>query len=398
MDLYILDSQIRRFEMVEQYKSLIWTERYSAKGDFVLEMDPVLAERELFVKGSFLACNKSELVMVIDNVEIANNDDGERVLKVTGPSLESVLEQRLNSYTKILLGQAAIPLTLGPLAPATMIRNMFSDVCVTNTAFSYGSPTVYPERIPFIQAGVYHSTVGMIAEPSVTPTIQTEVGELYTTIKNIADMYRLGFRLIRPAEDSKLYFEVYTGFDRTTGQTVNAPVVFSSEFDNLTDTSELTSISGLKNVAYVFAPNGSRAVYGENIDSTVQGFDKRVLMVDANDITLAAGASLNAALDQRGLEELAKNRIIIGFDGKIAQNSSLVYGVNYGLGDLVEQRDDKGTFNVMRVTEQIFISDAEGEKSYPTLTLDALIVAGSWDAVLATKYWDVYNTETWDSM
>jgi len=416
MEVYILDDQLRRDEVVENYESMIWTDRFVDSGDFILEIDPLVAENPLFNQGTMLAIDKSDRVMVTKSVETSLNDDGVRILKVEGESLEGVLKERPNKYGNITAGTATSTLYLGGsggvggagATPTAILRQLVSDCCVTNTAFQYQiggtGPFYYPERIPFIQTvGGYIS--GMIPEPTVTPIIQTEIDTLFNTIKSLCDIYRLGFRLVRPADDSKLYFEVYTGYDRTSTQSVLPAVIFSSDLDNLTDTSDLTSTKDLKNTAYVFAPGGSRVVYGEGVDSTVLGFQKKVLIVDANDITDIVGvggvtlASLNAKLDQRGMEELAKHRVLIGFDGKVPQNSSLVYGVDYKLGDLVEQRSDRGARNIMRVSEQIFVHDKEGERSYPTLTLDSFLVAGSWDSVSITKKWDSgYTTEVWNSM
>lgn len=403
MDVYILGDDLRRSEVVEQYESFVWAERWSEQGDFTLTIDPSFADANLFEKGKMLACEKSNRVMIVQTMENTKNDDGIRLLKITGPSFESVLEERVNYYDNFVL-PAPTPndptnKTWGDgstLKPMAIVRSIFNAACVTNT--------VVPEDvIAQMQSGDYYSKTGMIAEPSDVPVIQSEIDSLWNTIKTICDTYRMGFRIVRiedpvPTNAPKLYFEVYTGFDRTANQTTRPAIVFSSQMDNLTDTSELSSISGYKNVAYVVAPHGTRMVVSSDVSSTPSGKDRKVLFVNASDIDDAAGAGLQAKLEQRGQQELAKTRVIVGFDGKINSNTGLIYGTDYMLGDLVEQRSDSGSRRIMRVTEQIFVSDKEGERSYPTLTQDALIVAGSWDSVLATKRWNDYTTEKWDSM
>ena len=390
MDVYILDDNLLRTEIVEQYESMIWTERYQAYGDFQLDIDPNLADVPLFRQGTFLGCDKSQRVMYIDSTEEKNADDGNRLLVVKGKSLEAKMLERPNGYVANL--GTAITLGNGTTTkPADIVRALFTAICVTNASFT-------ADQMPFIQAGVYSPTSGRMAEPTDTPSIQTTIGDLYATIKGICEVYGLGFRIIRPLDDSKIYFEVYMGYDRTSSQTALPAVVFSTALDNLTDTSELIVSDSFKNVAYVYAPNGTRTVYGSGADASTTGFNRKVLVVDASDITDAAGAGLNAKLDQRGKEELAKANVVVGFDGQIPQSGSYFYGTDYHLGDLVEKRSDKGVVSQMRVTEQIFISDKEGEKSYPTLTINSLLVAGSWDAVSPAKYWDIYTTEVWDSM
>jgi hypothetical protein len=389
MEVFILDGNLLRTEIVEQFESMIWTERYQGYGDFQLDIDPSLADSPLFNQGTFLGIDKSSRVMYIDSTEEKNNDDGKRVLVCKGKSLEAKLLERPNGYVANV--NAAITLGNGATTPANIVRNLFTAICVSNA-------TQVNDQMPFIQPGVFSPTSGRIAEPTDTPTIQTTIGNLYETIQNICRVYNLGFRLIRPLDDSKLYFEVYMGYDRTTSQTAKDAVVFSSALDSLTDTSELIVSDGLKNVAYVYAPNGTTTVYGNGADANTAGFDKKILVVDASDITDAAGAGLTAKLVQRGTEELAKNRILQGFDGQIPQSGSYVYGTNYELGDLVEKRSDKGTVSQMRVTEQIFVQDKTGERSYPTLTINNILVSGSWDAVSPAKNWDIYTTEVWDGM
>lgn len=103
----------------------------------------------------------------------------------------------------------------------------------------------------------------------------------------------------------------------------------------------------------------------------------------------AAEASwMSAAMILRGNEELAKNRSISAFDGEITQLSPYKYNQHYNMGDLVEMRNATGLANQMLVTEQIFTSDATGERAYPTLTNKLFITPGSWMS------WE--NSQTWE--
>jgi hypothetical protein len=200
--------------------------------------------------------------------------------------------------------------------------------------------------------------------------------------------------MLRHYDTSQIYWDVYTGSDRTSSQTTLPAVLFTPELDNLQNTKELTSIESAKNVAYVYSPAGFEMVYPVGVDPEVDGFDRRVLVVDANDITVD-NPDVPAALIQRGNEALAQAQVYQAFDGEISQNSQYKYGVDYNLGDLVEQRNVDGIANLMRVTEQIFVSDSEGERSYPTLTMNAFITTGSWLSWMPTKVWSDMTTEIW---
>jgi hypothetical protein len=111
----------------------------------------------------------------------------------------------------------------------------------------------------------------------------------------------------------------------------------------------------------------------------LSGLSRKVLMVKADDITAAAGSTLNSLMTERGLAELYKNRTLMAIDGEIAKTrSKYVYGVDYYLGDVVEIRNRDGETERMRVSEQIFSDDSNGEYSYPTLETDLFVPPGSW--------------------
>jgi hypothetical protein len=399
MEVYTLDSNLRRNEIVESFESMIWTERYGAWGDFQLDIDPALAERDLFTQGTPIAINKSERIMTVDTAQIAHNADGKKVLTVKGKSLEAILEQRPNQY-EFYAGAPVTEQAWGPVTPGNtpgnIIRALLDNFTRTNTL-------IPADNLPFLSAGTINSTSGAIAEFAEAVSLRGSMDTLYNTVKNIADVYRLGFRLVwreggsvlGGSNPSKLYWEVYTGWNRTTDQLVNDPVIFAESLDNLTDTVELTTTAGWKNMAYVTHPLMTRIVYATGIDPAIAGFDRKVLIVDASDISGLTGTPLSTAMDQRGREELSKNDIAIGFDGKISQNSSYIYGTHYKLGDLVEQRSSTGIITNMTVTEQIFVSDTTGEKSYPTLSYLSTTTPGTWNSIAAGKVWYDYTSEVW---
>ena len=76
-------------------------------------------------------------------------------------------------------------------------------------------------------------------------------------------------------------------------------------------------------------------------------------------------------------------------------NSPYPYEIAYQLGYLIEMRNIDGITNQMRVQEQIFVSDAAGERAYPTLAIDRFITPGSWFAWDFNQVWQ--DTDgTWD--
>lgn len=380
MEVYILDDLLRRDTIVDRFESLIWTERYSSMGDFQLVIHSTSESRSLLTKGKLLAANTSDRVMTIENVEDKDDSEGRSLLTITGRSLESLMESRINRRAQLLTGGVVAPSANVTGTPGYLARYWFDTICRNNT-------DIPADNIPFITNGTLYP-VDTIAEPTESITMAFTIGSVYETIKEICDIYGLGFRLYRGPDTSTLYFNVYSGNDRTATQTTLPAVIFSPDLENLTNTSEFSSIEQYKNVAYVIAPNGSRVVYAGDAGPTTSGYSRRVLYVDASDITLTAGTPLQNALEQRGQDELSKYKSLMALDGEIPQGGRYRYGIDYGLGDLVEMRNDDGVTNRMRVTEQIFVDDSEGERSYPTLALDLFITPGSWYAWDFNQVWD----------
>lgn len=388
MEVYILDSLLRRIDVVDKFESLIWTERFREFGDFQLVVRSTQQSRAQFKNGVQLAMNESYRVMTVETVEDGTDEDGKRILTVTGNSIESILLDRVAKASLASTGTWDITDT-----PAAIARKIFHDICVTGVL----DPG---DKIDFVNEAMHPKMVTSNIPEPIDPIIANlPVQTVYDAIKDICDVWTLGFRLLLDFEMNQLYWDVYSGSDRTSGQTTRPPVIFAPDLDNLTNTKELSSIESSKNVAYVFAKNGSLIVYPEDVDPLVDSFERRVLIVEAQDIELPAGAALDSAMLQRGKEEISKNRAFQAFDGEINRSSQYKYQVDYYLGDLVELQNDDGVANQMRVTEQIFSSDSEGERNYPTLTMNTFINTGSWLSQ-RTKTWLDYDADpiTWSEM
>jgi len=387
MEVYILDSLLRRYQVVDKFESLIWTERWQDAGDFELVLISNLETRSQFTVGTHLAINQSYRVMTVETIENSTDSDGMLMLNIKGRSLEAILEDRVAKDTMSNLTTDPVWTLTG--TPATIARTMFNDICVS------GNLDI-KDKIPFITAGTIYPA-STIPEFATSITVGIKPTILYDAIKELCDHYDLGFRLVRNFDTSQLYFNIYAGNDRTTGQVVLPPVVFALGFDNLQDITEFITIDQSKNVAYVFSEFGSVVVYPDDVDPDIEGFERRVLLVQDNDIT-ADTVNIPAALIQKGKEELAKRRGSSVLDGELNQNSSYIYGIDYDLGDLVEMRNADGVVSKQRVTEQIFTCDGEGERAYPTLFMKYFVTPNAWLSWSNDQVWADFTTEHWGEM
>lgn len=367
MEVYVLDSLLRRIQVFDKFESLIWTERFSDIGDFELDLKSNLENRRAFIAGTRIAINNSYRVMKVEAVEDTTDADGKDILKIKGYSIEDVLRRRVAKYS---MSDTTTEPTWDLLGtPGDIGRAMFDHIC-RDGALDLA------DKIPFLMPGNLFPA-GTIPEPSTSIVWSQSPDSLYNALKGVLDPYELGFRLVRNFDTSQLYFDIYSGNDRTTRQTLLAPVIFSAGLDNIQNTTEYTSVADSSNVAYVFSSEGFKVVYGENVDPDIDGFERRVLVVNASDIS-PDDPDPDGAMLQRGLQELKANRAQSLFDGEINQYNEYTYGVDYDLGDMVEMRNKDGIISYKRVTEQIFVADEQGERSYPTLYQDMFAGENDW--------------------
>jgi Siphovirus ReqiPepy6 Gp37-like protein len=385
VDLYVLDSLFRRIAVVDNYESLIWTERFSDAGDFELKLSSTLGNRNLFTAGTRLAIDNSTRVMTVEAVQDATDDDNKDILTITGPSLEAMLQDR--AAFKYDQDYVATPTWNITDTAANIARTLFDAVCRP------GAPNT-ADVIPLLQTGSLYPA-SSIPESITTQYVEVAPQELFGAIKALTDPNELGFRLVRSAINNLLYFDIYSGNDLTTRQSTLSPVIFATGLDDLKDITELTSIQGSKNVAYVYSAlttNGFIVVYADHTPTDVEGFDRRVMTVDGSSIT-ADNPDINGALIQLGLDALNSNKTQSMIDGEINQYNEFQYERDYSVGDLVEVRNKDGIIAYKRVTEHIFACDENGERSYPTLSSDLFAGIDDWIAYNSDpKQWIDYDS------
>lgn len=412
MEVYALDSLFRRTEVVDRFESCVWNERWCDIGEFELLLQSTRANRQLFKSGVRLAINESKRVMTVETAESSSDSEGRRILRVKGRSLESILEDRLAIGTQA--NSEPLPEWIIQDTPEWVARSMFASIVVNGDLHpSDVVPQVYwgppghpdgPNPSQLATDSLYPTDT--ISESNFQIVWTQKHASLYKAIKEVADIYDFGFRLYRNGDTGQLFFNIYTGSDRTLEQTTLTPIIFSQDLQNLMNTTEFNTMEKTKNVAYVLWEHPDtnviirEVVYAPEVDPTdLTGLDRRILYVDGeiSDDDKNNPAAVSASLIRQGLDELAKHRAFTGFDGEISQYAQYKYEQDYYLGDMVVMQNSDGMRNNMRVTEQIFVSDREGDRAYPTLAFRNFIQPGSWED-FGYRSWGDMLQEYWSDL
>lgn len=370
MELYTLDRNFQKKDVIDKFSSVIWTERYYGDSEVELVVTPTLEMIQKLPLGTFLRVNDSNEVMILETATIENG------LKLKGISLLSWLNNR---FIRVSAAHEDKFWYLSGNTPGATLWLIVYNMCVSGSPYLNGginTGVVNPERlvIPGLGLNNYDASGEVI-------NVGVPYGPVYAALREIAITYEVGMQILLDNVTDTSYslgFRSYRGLDRSSNQTDNPIVRFSPQMDSLTDIKEIQSIAALKTLTYVFAPSNPGGLattpgIGNLTGSQYVGFDLRALMVFADDITTdmvgASAPNLLNVLNARALDELNKNRFIAAIDGEIVPENQFKYGVHYNLGDVVEVQGNSEIVQTARIIEYIRSQDVTGEKAYPALTM-----------------------------
>jgi hypothetical protein len=352
MELLTLNTNFKADDIIDTFKSLIWTDRYSEYGDFEISVPASTEMLNKFIPDYYLVSDDSEHAMIIENREIDSDTENGNSLIITGRSLESLLLRRIVWSQTILKGY--LEGQIEKLLNENIINPSISERKIDNFVFEYSGDS-------YIE--------------SLKVEAQFTGDNLYDAIKSICDNVEIGFKITFNS-DYQFVFKLYNGVDRSYNQDANPYVAFSPNFENIINSDYMESQSALKNVALVAGEGEGSArrtyVVGNSSES---GLSRRELYVDARDIssttdsgTLTA-AQYNAQLEQRGNEKLAENKTTKSFDGQVETAQLYKYNEDFFMGDICELENGYGMESRVRVTEFIYSESDSGTESYPTFTV-----------------------------
>jgi hypothetical protein len=365
VQLYTLTSSFIPRDIVTDFVSAIWTERYSAAGDVQIVAPATPDMIDLLSQGTFLGLRGVKEIMILDTQSI---EDG--LLTVTGQSLPKFLDERMGWFkdtdveTEALVGDFVATTTAGQL-----IANAVDKTVINPAPFGLGFASV---DLDWAREKIQGLELGLVDANGTPRRITLSKGPLYTSINQLATAEGVGFKLyLKSASRSAGYvlrFATYRGKNRTSEQSVHQMVRLTPQMDSLTDVKEVGSISTYKNVIYVKYMNAISRHYAEPTLPIPEGFNRRVLLVEAEDIYLVPDR-ITEYREQTARDAIANHVYVKAVDGQTSPQNNYQFNVDYGLGDVIELEGFTGLMSKARVTEYIRSQDQFGDKEYPTLSV-----------------------------
>lgn len=403
LDLYTMNENFIPDKVVDEFSSVVWTERYSAAGEVQLVVPAFAESINMLREGTYLGLSGTKEVMELKTQSIENN-----VLTVTGKTLLSFLDERIHWVRTTDVNQP-----IGDFTTPTNGDAKLGELLADRVDKLVINPTPFPGTTPWNKLNldwerdkILHLELGAIDHSGTAQRWTIPVGPLYTVLVDLAVKDGLGISLYLESADAVvgyvLKFTTYRGVDRTSGQTVVPLIRLSPDTETLGDLKEIRSIDGYKNVVYVNYKNELSTHY-EDPANIPEGLHRRVMVTDAqgepigrketarpylqNDRATGGGGGsyyggaytytppapgaeeIAAFRVQNAKDALANHNYIRALDGQVSQSNPYKFGTDYGLGDILELEGRTGIIQKARVTEYIRAQDNKGERQYPTLSV-----------------------------
>lgn len=361
IELKILDENFQELGTIDDFASLIWDRKLYDVGSFELH-----CSQSLFAKlfeGKYLWSKSFVDTAVIQSI-VLDREKGE--LTVTGNFLDEILRDRI--ITDIVNETKT---------PEQFMQDWINNYCINPS--DSGRKIEKLKLLP--ETGIGNKVA-----------VQTRGDELPSKIREIAAPQECGFRLLYDYYKDEMWPEIFQGLNRTESQCENSLAVFSDD----EDTAELKNYSrdtkDYKNFAYVAGEGEDADRIVVSVDET-EGKMRHELWVDARDLQREEGESdesYRGKLIQRGKDKLAESRIAETTEISPEETTSLIYGVDYDLGDLCTVADQKTGIRYNARVEEIVISIEKGTITcIPTLGKSTVPLLGKTKDQTKVNYSDI---------
>lgn len=410
LDLYTMNENFIPDKVVDEFSSVIWTERYSSAGEVQLVVPAFSDYIQMLQEGTYLGLAGSREVMELKTSSIESGN-----LTVVGKSMLMFLDERMHwtktSDSEQPIGDFTVDnAKLGEVLADRVDKSVINPVDFVGTPWS-------TLNLDWERDKIAHLELGAIDHTGTPQRWTIPVGPLYNVLQQLADRDGLGISLYLESADAELgyvlKFTTYRGVDHTSGQDVVPLIRLTPNMETLSDVKEVRSIDGYKNVVYVNYQNRISMHY-EDPDNIPEGLSRRVMVTDAEgepigskpapisrlmvgysapssskEVSPSTGGSGSVMYggaytyapnivdsddilkfrEQNAKDALANHNYVRALDGQVSQINEYKFGTDYGLGDLLELEGLTGIISKARVTEYIRTQDKTGLREYPTLSV-----------------------------
>lgn len=336
MNISVLEKDFTKLAIIDTYTSLMWCKRYNDIGALDLQIEATDKNLELFTEGRYITRDDDDTVYVIRSIEVDTQANHDNHLIVGGIDIKSILSQRVIWETISFNGNVE-----------DYIRKLVTDNII--------SPTITDRKIDNF----------ILAEPiGITNRIKQQVSYelLHEKIISLCKTYELGWKVTLD-DSNNFVFSLTQGVDRSMGQDVERPIIFSPTFDNLSSSKYTSDSTEYKNVALIGGEGEGTERKLASVGNAT-GIDRFEMFVDDSGASSTVDSTLTEEdyieqLQSKGRDELSNYIAITSFEGEVVADF-YKYKTDYDLGDIVTVTNEFGITADARIVEIVETWDSEG--------------------------------------
>lgn len=355
---------LERGEAINNALSIMWVERYREPGEFEISGKLSSGLREFLPLGTLISHGDTYEVMIVENHEIKDKTGTDPDISITGRSLDSYLENRIVGTNQTRTNNLYVPYTLTADYTWNQLVKIINDhILNTSNANDAFGNIVATTNVTGI---------------SISTAREIKRDRLDRQVAQLLEIDDLGIKTIRRStfpggNNIQTQFLIYRGVNKS------ASIIFSWQGGDLKTADYLWSDKTSKTSALVIG-----RYVNVMVDTVPTKFNRRTMLVDANDIdgnlsAPPAGAALTDIVNKMTVRGnaaiMGQNRLTIT-RADISDITQYEYRRDYNIGDLVTLNGNFGQIAVMRVMEYVEIEDETGESGHPTLAVPDITGSG----------------------
>lgn len=362
MEFFILDASYKPGPTIQNYETLVWTERYVDPGEFKLEVKNEVSILTKLPVGSLVSHTDTDEVMIVEDHVIDRAADRKLTITVTGRSFETFGENRpIMGSENPMKHNSGAPnydptddwvTTTGVMTSPDLVQ------LILRTAFQTGY-AVADDVIPNL---IVTQNV-VVPDSAMAQTISR--GDVYPKILEYLRLFNGGIKTIRPTgAATALNLQIHDGVDR------QATVIFYALHEDLENAQYLWSNRNYKTHAQIATEIDKRLYRTRDLVSDVTGLNRRTMYVEASDIKgLFPTPAANDVVSARGQTALDAHPKIALLSAKVAKTAKPKFKIHYDVGDKVTVFSEFAPPQPMRVVEHILTKDSKGIVGSPSLSV-----------------------------
>lgn len=342
---------------LDQYESLIWTDKRLEPGDFelVIEWSPELWSTVR--RGSYLRIDDSAQTMRVEKRVLDDSYEGPPQITFSGRTMLAAFDQRIVNEKRV-----------------------WNDV-LPGDCLNYALDTYFFGGAADRSLGSKFWRTASQWKPQVGDTTSSFQYEGESCLEVLDDILSTHgrttcFARMDHEQDNRWHFWLGTGVDRSWGQSANDWVTFSPSFGNLSSSKYTEDYSNDRTHLYVAGQEGEEGIPKEVVlvskrGGPYTGLDRYEQWIESNlqrrdaDNKPIQRPGYRTQLSNYGLKSLGAYSTKTSFEGSVDPTVQWAYSVDYSIGDVVNVADELGNSQRCVIDSCVITADGDGLSIVP---------------------------------